>query len=58
LSRVRAEAVLDALIARGVALDRVSARGYGEEHPVATNDSEAGRSLNRRIEFTALDQGH
>jgi OOP family OmpA-OmpF porin len=57
LSRVRAEAVLDALIARGVALDRLSARGYGEEHPVATNDSEEGRSLNRRIEFTALDQG-
>jgi OOP family OmpA-OmpF porin len=53
LSQARAEAVLDALIARGVSLDRLSARGYGDQQPVATNDSEAGRALNRRIEFTA-----
>jgi OOP family OmpA-OmpF porin len=57
LSQARAEAVLDALIARGVPLDRLSARGYGDQQPVATNASEAGRALNRRIEFTALDQG-
>jgi OOP family OmpA-OmpF porin len=57
LSQARAEAVLDALIARGVTLDRLSARGYGEERPAATNDNEAGRALNRRIEFTALVQG-
>jgi OOP family OmpA-OmpF porin len=55
LSQARAEAVLDALIARGVALDRLSARGYGEEQPVANNDSEAGRALNRRIAFSVLD---
>ena len=55
LSRARAEAVLDALMARGVALDRLAARGYGEEQPVASNETEAGRALNRRIEFTALD---
>lgn len=57
LSLARAEAVLDALITRGVPLDRLSARGYGEAQPVATNASEAGRTLNRRIEFLALDQG-
>ncbi|HUV33026.1 MAG TPA: OmpA family protein, partial [Devosiaceae bacterium] len=55
LSRARAEAVLDALIARGVALDRLSAQGYGEARPVATNESEIGRALNRRIEFTARE---
>ena len=55
LSRARAEAVLDELIARGVPLDRLSARGYGEEQPVASNETEAGRALNRRIEFAALD---
>jgi OOP family OmpA-OmpF porin len=55
LSRARAEAVLDALLARGVPLDRLAARGYGEEQPVATNKTEAGRAQNRRIEFTALD---
>jgi len=55
LSRARAEAVLDALIARGVALDRLAARGYGEEQPVASNKTEAGRAQNRRIEFTAVD---
>jgi OOP family OmpA-OmpF porin len=55
LSRARAEAVLDALMAHGVALDRLAARGYGEEQPVAGNDTEAGRARNRRIEFTALE---
>jgi len=55
LSRARAEAVLDALIARGVRLDRLAARGYGEEQPVASNETEAGRARNRRIEFKALE---
>ncbi|MGR3717059.1 MAG: OmpA family protein [Thermohalobaculum sp.] len=55
LSWARAEAVLDALIASGVPLDRLATRGYGEEHPVASNETEAGRTRNRRIEFTALD---
>jgi len=56
LSRARAEAVLDALMARGVALDRLAARGYGEEQPVASNETETGRAQNRRIEFTALER--
>jgi OOP family OmpA-OmpF porin len=55
LSRARAEAVLDALIARGVRLDRLAARGYGEEQPIASNETEAGRARNRRIEFMAVD---
>jgi OOP family OmpA-OmpF porin len=54
LSQARAEAVLDAMLVRGVRLDRLAARGYGEAHPVASNETEAGRALNRRIEFTAV----
>ena len=47
--------VLDAMLARGVRLDRLVAQGYGEERPVATNETEAGRAMNRRIEFTVVD---
>ncbi|MEO1539372.1 MAG: OmpA family protein [Pseudomonadota bacterium] len=55
LSRARAEAVLDALLARDVFLDRMVAMGYGEADPIADNDTEEGRSLNRRIEFRPLE---
>jgi OOP family OmpA-OmpF porin len=55
LSRARAEAVLDALLARGVRLDSMNAVGYGESQPIASNETEAGRALNRRIAFRALD---
>jgi outer membrane protein OmpA-like peptidoglycan-associated protein len=51
LSNARAEAVRMALIARGLPEARLTARGYGEEKPVADNDSAEGRALNRRIEF-------
>lgn len=54
LSRQRAEVVLDALIERGVPLARLGARGYGEDEPVASNATEAGRAKNRRIGFKAL----
>jgi len=55
LSRARAEAVVDALLDRGTPLDRLSARGYGEAEPLASNETEAGRASNRRIAFTALE---
>lgn len=55
LSLRRAEAVLDALIARGVPLAMLSARGFGEAEPVASNDTEEGRARNRRIAFEAID---
>lgn len=54
LSQSRAEAVLDSLLARGVLLQYVDARGYGESEPIASNDDEAGRATNRRIEFKLL----
>lgn len=53
LSRRRAEAVQEALIARGVAPGRIEAHGAGWLAPVATNATEAGRRLNRRVEIVA-----
>lgn len=54
LSDQRAKAVRDYVIAKGVDGTRITAKGYGETKPVATNDSEEGRALNRRTEVTVL----
>lgn len=51
LSQSRAESVLNELRARRVVTKSFKAVGYGEESPVADNDTEAGREANRRIEF-------
>ena len=50
LSQRRADAVAQVLIREhGVAPNRVTARGYGEENPIASNDTEQGRAANRRV---------
>ena len=49
LSENRARNVMNQLVALGVDKGRLEAEGYGEQHPVATNATEAGRSQNRRI---------
>jgi OOP family OmpA-OmpF porin len=51
LSKRRAEAVRTALITRGVAAERLEAHGVGYLAPVSTNLTEAGRTLNRRVEL-------
>ncbi len=51
LSRQRADAVRQALIARGVPASRVRAVGRGSTVPVADNRSESGRARNRRVEI-------
>lgn len=51
LSERRAEAVVTALVERGLAADTLSAKGAGEAEPIADNASETGRSLNRRVEI-------
>ena len=56
LSVSRAEAVVDALIERGVGYQRLYAVGYGESLPIADNDTTAGKRANRRIAFTLLDE--
>ncbi|MBO7458919.1 MAG: putative transporter [Paludibacteraceae bacterium] len=54
LSQARAEAVKQQLIAYGCNEQNITARGYGETKPVATNDTEEGRTLNRRVEITII----
>lgn len=49
LSERRALSVKEALVSRGVHSARISTIGYGETRPIASNDSEAGRQLNRRV---------
>lgn len=56
LSQSRANAVLDALMARRVRTSGISAKGFGEEVPIADNDTEAGREANRRIEFRLITE--
>jgi OOP family OmpA-OmpF porin len=57
LSQRRAEAVLNFLAGRGVEKERMVAKGYGEDRPVATNSTEAGRQANRRVEFLTRQAG-
>jgi OOP family OmpA-OmpF porin len=54
LSQQRAEAVRAYLVSHGIDGSRVEAIGYGDTRPVATNDTEAGRAQNRRIEAAEL----
>ncbi len=52
LSKARAEAVMDYLINKGVDPSKLKYSYYGYSQPLSTNDTEEGRALNRRVEFT------
>ena len=54
LSDGRATAVMQELIERGIASDRIAAEGRGESQPIDTNDTEEGRQNNRRVEIEIL----
>ena len=54
LSVQRAQAVANYLMARGVNRERIIVTGAGESRPVASNDTEAGRAENRRVEITIV----
>lgn len=54
LSDQRAASVVSYLVKKGIAADRLTAKGYGETMPVATNDTDAGRAKNRRTEFKVI----
>jgi outer membrane protein OmpA-like peptidoglycan-associated protein len=56
LSQRRADAVKTLLTLRGVAADRIDAFGYGKTMPIATNDTETGRQMNRRVEIRIVPQ--
>ena len=51
LSQRRAKACYDYLLSKGVPDSRMSYGGFGENNPIASNDTPAGRQLNRRVEF-------
>ncbi|MCC6411477.1 MAG: OmpA family protein [Saprospiraceae bacterium] len=56
LSQARAESTLNALVAMGIEKPRLEAEGYGEQHPVAANDTEEGRAQNRRIDVRVMEK--
>jgi len=56
LSERRAVAVKEYLTAKGITASRLTARGYGEAQPVASNDTKEGRAENRRVELIVLDR--
>jgi OOP family OmpA-OmpF porin len=56
LSKKRAEAVREYLVAQGIAGKRLTARGYGEEKPIADNETDDGMYQNRRVEFTIVER--
>jgi len=57
LSQKRAENVMEFLISQGVKPDLISAKGFGEADPVATNDTAKGRAQNRRVELSVPASG-
>lgn len=54
LSEKRANSVRDFLVQEGIGADRLTAIGYGEAKPIATNDTRAGRAQNRRVEINLV----
>lgn len=56
LSQQRADAVLTALVELGVDPARITSVGMGEDFPIASNDTEEGRSRNRRVDVILLDE--
>lgn len=57
LSEARARAVASWLTAHGVPAGKVNAKGYGKTRPIADNDTDLGRELNRRIEISCRSAG-
>lgn len=55
LSNNRAKAVVDYLQEHGISAQRMKAKGYGENEPTASNETEEGRAFNRRIELKVLE---
>ena len=56
LSEARAETVKNYLVSKGISPNRILSKGYGENHPIDTNDTPEGRQKNRRTEVRILDE--
>jgi outer membrane protein OmpA-like peptidoglycan-associated protein len=56
LSQKRAESVVDYLVGKGVERERLVPKGFGEEKPIASNKTDAGRAANRRVEMIILER--
>jgi outer membrane protein OmpA-like peptidoglycan-associated protein len=56
LSEARASSVVNYLVKKGVAKDRLRAAGYGSEKPIADNGDAAGRAQNRRVELVPFSK--
>ncbi len=54
LSQKRAASVVNYLLSKGIVSTRLDSSGFGETQPVATNDTDKGRALNRRVEFVIV----
>jgi len=58
LSQKRADSVMQFMISQGVNPNLISAQGFGDADPVASNDTEDGRAQNRRVELTLAGSGN
>jgi len=56
LSTNRAKAVVDYLVSKGIDMERLTYKGYGFDQPIASNNTEQGRKLNRRTEFKIISK--
>ena len=56
LSRRRVQSMVDYLAGKGISEHRIIGKGYGESRPIATNNTEKGRAMNRRVEFIVINK--
>ena len=56
LSDYRSMAVVNYLISKGIAAQRLTYKGYGETQPISNNKTEEGRAMNRRTEMKVVSQ--
>ena len=55
LSKYRARSVVRYLVTQGVRVSRLQARAFGESRPIASNQTDEGRAINRRIEISVVN---
>ena len=56
LSKMRAKAVMEYLVKKGIEPERISYKGYGEDNPIMSNETKEGRATNRRVEIEFIKQ--